>query len=395
MKRAIVLNVGDLTTTKRRILENFRSKALNLANSLLSKRTSKKLMDLHNATYSSSKKTTSFNSQVICDIERNVIKSKGRKIKNVTVKFNIPRNCKIFSTRTNFFVKLGIYPGVRVAVPIRQDECFQRYQILIADGWKCKTFGLISSMRLVAYFSKEKEITERKNVLGIDVNAKHFAVSVVSPKGKILYQTYLGKHIWRMRKQILKRRGFLQSVGNERSLKKLRRKERDYVWTNLGQMIREIIKIAKKYDAEISIEKLRRFKPKSKKFNKDVMRMPFFKFREILQSRCFDNNVPLKIVDSWHTSKWCYRCGAVGKGHSANYSIFRCKKCGFTANADRKASVNIAVKSLLERNSTPDQEVFQISNRRVPVNGLLRRNEVDLFDGVVQSNQPIESLSMG
>ncbi|MCL4365118.1 hypothetical protein M1590_02215, partial [Candidatus Marsarchaeota archaeon] len=52
------------------------------------------------------------------------------------------------------------------------------------------------------------------------------------------------------------------------------------------------------------------------------------------------------------------------------------KKCGVVVNSDRKASLNIAIKSLLERRDTTNHNTLQISNRRVPVNGLVRPDAV-------------------
>ncbi len=61
----------------------------------------------------------------------------------------------------------------------------------------------------------------------------------------------------------------------------------------------------------------------------------------------------------------------------SNYALYTCKACGITVNSDRKSSLAIAVKSLLERNvnqglTKPD--FFQISRRRPPVTviGLFR-----------------------
>ena len=332
-------------------------------------------MQFHRKTLSVSRKNTSFNVQVRCSLIRDAWKKKADKVDGLTVKFNVPRNCKTFSTKSNFFVELGTYPRNRIAIPIKQNRNYRRFQDLIENDWICKTFGLTTDLQIVAYFSKEKEIPERKNILGIDVNAKHFAVSVISPEGKVIYQTYLGKHIWVRRKKIMERRAMLQSLNAVKKLEILKHKERDFVDTNLGQMVREIIRIANRFDADISIERLERFKTKGRRFNKTVMRIPFFKFSQILEQRCFDHNISLNIIDSWHTSKWCSHCGAVGNGHSSNYSLFKCK-CGQVVNSDRKASLAIAVKSLLERKghtSNPDIPI-QISERRVPVNGLLRPN---------------------
>jgi IS605 OrfB family transposase len=401
MQRAILLqNVA--TKSKINILNDFSRKAAQMSNFLLDKKWNRETCDwvdsfneFHAKVYSASKTNTSFNSQIICDIERNVFRKETVKIDRTTVKFNVPRNCKTFSTKANFFVEFRMYPRNRLAIPVKKNRNWQRYSSLIGNGWVCKTYGLTSDGQIVAYLSKEKEIPSRKNVLGIDVNAKPFAVSVFSPEGKVLYQTYFGKHIWVKRKKIMARRALLQSLKAGKKLKSLRKAESDFVKTNLGQMVREIIILAKRFDADIAIENLKRFSPKGKRFNRKVMRIPFFKFKGILEQRCFDNDIHLDIVDSWHTSKWCSHCGAVAKkGHDANYSLFRCKECAQVVNSDRKASLAVAVKSLLERNSHTANQVcsVQISSRRVPVNGLLRSDEAGKLRSVNRIYRPKESL---
>jgi hypothetical protein len=66
---------------------------------------------------------------------------------------------------------------------------------------------LTSRLEIVAYLSKEEiEIPLRKNVLGVDVNSKCFAVSVISPEGKVLHQDYFGKDIWERRKKLFERK---------------------------------------------------------------------------------------------------------------------------------------------------------------------------------------------
>jgi IS605 OrfB family transposase len=391
MKRAILLQTLA-TKSKNNRLNEFIDKALNEYNRLLSEREGcKRFMEFHHKTLSTCKANTSFNIQIVCSLIRDAWKKKTDKVNGLAVKFNVPRNCKTFRTKSNFFVDLGVYPRNRIAIPIKQNRNYQRFQDLINNGWVCKTFGLTTDLQIVAYLSKDKEIPQRKNIMGIDINAKYFAISIISPKGKVLYQTYLGKHIWIRRKKIMERRAKLQSMNAKRKLKRIKNYERNFIKTNLGQVVREIIKLAIKYDADIAIEKLKRFKPIGRRANKIIMRVPFYKFKQILEQRCFDNNIKLNIVDSWHTSKWCSHCGAVADGHSSNYSLFKCK-CGQIVNSDRKSSLAIAVKSLLERKhiSNPDISV-QISKRRVLVSGLLRPNAVGSLCSVNHSYQPMES----
>ena len=384
MERAILLQINPTTAKRVRLLE-FERKATELANFIIGKKVS--LYEFHNSPlYRECKDSSGFNTQVVTAISRIAVKTKGTAIKHITVKFNVPRNCKTFDKSVPF-IKLGIYPRKSVAVPIVRNGCWQRYESLLKDGWICKTYGLTSDLQIVAYLSKEKAIEPRKNMLGIDINAKFIAASVVSDRGKVLYQTYFGKNIWIKRKDIMRRRSIMQSNGNFDALRRLKHREYDFVETNIGQMVKEIMNLAIRFNADVSIEKLRRFKSMGKRFNRTAMRIPFYKIKQVLMSRCFDNSITLNIVDSWHTSKWCPKCGAVGKGHDiSNYALFRCK-CGLIVNSDRKASYAIAVKCLLERKDSINHKTFQISNRSGLVNDHL------LPDAVVEPIVAVRHVS--
>ncbi len=393
MKRSVLLQTCA-TDSKKNVLKAVLSTATSEFNRLWDERDfCLKFMDFHKKVYSTCKETTSFNSQIVCDIERSVWRSKG-KSKGVTLKFNVPRNCKTFDMAMPF-VKFSLFSRNPISIPVVKNRNFQRYSDMIKSGWTCKTYGLTSRLEIVAYLSKdEPELPEKKNVIGIDFNAKRIAVSVISPANKVLCQTYFGLNIWVKRKSMMRRRSLMQSSMNFSGLHRLRARESNFIDTNLGQMVKEITELALKYDADIAIEKLKRFRSKGRRFNKIVMRMPFLKFKEILASRCFDKNITLNIIDAWHTSKFCNHCGAVGKGHdSRNYALFRCKECGVVMNSDRNASRNVALKCLLERRDILNRKSPQISNMGGLVNGLRKMSdEAGLIQVVVQrSNLLMES----
>jgi IS605 OrfB family transposase len=381
--RTILLQT-EATNSKLAVLSEFQRRATRCINWLFSRRASLRksqtsLSEFWRLVGKETKNSTGFNSQVVCDLVRFALRFKGDAVNNVTVRFNVPRNCKTFATRGFFFVEIGLYPRKRVALPIRRNRNLERFFGLLQGGWSCSSFGLTPTLQVAAYLAKNQaEPAQGMNLLGVDVNAKQFAYSVVTPQGKILRQGYLGKHIWIKRKGLMRRRAHLQSIGNARKLQRMRGIEADFVRTNLGQVVREVVGLAKAYDACIVIEKLRRFLPKGRRFNKKAMSIPFYAVRQILEARCFDKGIALNAVNPWHTSKWCIRCGAVNAGHSANYSVFRCAKCGLAMNADRKASVAIAVKALLDRKGYPGGKTFQISGRRVPVVALLKSNEASV-----------------
>ena len=375
MNRAVLLQT-EATASKSRTMRDFVRRSLLCSNWLLSERKpGESAASLQKRTLHEAKRRFGFNVQVVCALVRGVTRTEGSSIRGVTVKFNVPRNCKTFRTRGFSFVELGMYPGRRLAVPIRRNRDWDRFSGLLGSGWTCKTYGQTPGLDVVAYLSKEEEgggLTPRRNVIGIDINAKNFAYTVLAPGGDVLKQGYLGQRIWLRKRRFEERRALLQSLNSLKKLKRMRHRQRDYVRTNVGQLVREVILLAKRFDADVSIENLSRFKPKGRVFNRKVMTIPFYLFRRILESRCFDSGIMLNRVDPYHTSKWCTRCGAVGAGHAGGscYSLFRCKECGLVMNSDRKASVAVAAKTLLERRG---QGPLQISGRRVPVSGLLRR----------------------
>jgi transposase len=387
MQRAILLQ-ADVTRRKAAIVHKFSGEALSLANRLLQRRKSNRLMDLHRETYLASRQAAGFNSQVVCDIERSVARSKGKAMKAITVKFNVPRNCRTFNTKSRFFVKLGLYPRQQVPIPIKENRNLQRYIHLVKTGWTSKTYGLTSRGEIVAFLAKgEEALPTGRSVTGVDVNSKCFAASVLDQDGRVLKQVYLGKDIWVRRKRIMLRRARLESLADRgshrarRSLQKLNTRERNFVRNRVGEVVRDITNLAKRFDAGIAIESLKRFTPKGSKYNREVLRMPFNLFRRNLEARCLDKEICLEDEDPWHTSKWCSHCGAVAaSGHSyTNYAVFKCPRCGQVVNSDRKASLAVAVKSLLVRRKNEAaytrRGFFQFTRRPVPVNGLMRSDD--------------------
>jgi IS605 OrfB family transposase len=374
VKRAILLQT-EATGHKLGSLRAFVEEATECSNWILSKRIPKEsATDLQARVLQEAKEEYGFNVQVVCSLARGLAKSKSDVVAGMTVKFNVPRNCKTFRTKGFFFVELGVYPRQRLAIPLRRNRNLDRFFGLLGSGWTCKTLGLTPSLEIVAYLSKEEEqLRPRRNVLGIDINAKNFAYTVLTHDGEILKQGYLGQQIWVKKRHFEERRAMLQSLNALKKLKRMRHRQRNYVKTNIGQLVREVVILAKKHGADISIENLRRFKPMGRKFNRKVMTIPFYLFRRTLEARCFDNGITLNKEDAYHTSKWCSHCGAVGKGHDGSvYALFRCRECGQVVNADRKASLAVAVKTLSLRSGFPNQNTLQISGRRVPVNGLFR-----------------------
>ena len=79
-----------------------------------------------------------------------------------------------------------------------------------------------------------------------------------------------------------------------------------------------------------------------------------------IEQKCEANCVCLHYVEPRYTSQTCPRCGNVGKGNRDGV-LFRCTSCGYEANADLNASINILNRFRQEKPSyladiVPDME---------------------------------------
>ena len=71
-------------------------------------------------------------------------------------------------------------------------------------------------------------------------------------------------------------------------------------------------------------------------------------WRKAIEQKCEANCVYLHYVEPKYTSQTCPRCGNVDKGNRDGV-LFRCTSCGYEANADLNASINILNRFRQER----------------------------------------------
>ena len=60
------------------------------------------------------------------------------------------------------------------------------------------------------------------------------------------------------------------------------------------------------------------------------------------------NGGNLVIVPAAYTSRTCHQCGHVAKGNRDSQAVFRCVECGYEANADVNAAMNILGRALVK-----------------------------------------------
>jgi len=411
LRKCILLNSVKLTSRKQEIFDSFFAEYLRVLNETLKHLSdAKSSTHLHHLTYSNMRETSFLPSDVVQEARKDVWarrKTINDGFKRCSIRINKRWFKLVISERDNPCFKITYSPHKFFVVPIRLDNQLDRFNTFLEDGWSFKNISLLRDGKIAVVLEKEfpDPVNGRRFVIGVDVGSSTLAaVTILDAKtSKVEKQLYFGRDVAQKQRKYLERRRKLQSYTDKgfgkakKYLKRLKHKQENFVKTRSGQVVKEILNLAKSYNVSIAIEKLS-IKGRKNKFNKKanrkINRIPYARFREFLGSNCEQNGIPLQIVDAYHTSKWCPHCGAVNNGHqSGNYALYKCKKCGMLVNSDRKASLAIAVKSVLER--TPQDLTkpcfVQISNTRVPVNGLVRPDADGSTFAVQYTDHPMES----
>lgn len=325
-------------------------------------------------------------SQISNDLFKDAVAilNNGGKVRKVTIPYNIPRSGN-FGTTANGNPVISIATlNERIAIPVAMDGAYQRYKALLEQGYETSFFRL-SHSNIYVTLKREFPVQEDyEAVLGVDIGVKRLAaVSIINHEGRILKQIYLGQDVGDRQRNISIRRSKLRSYADKGSryakaaLRKLRKEESDYTMTRCWQVAHEIVKVAEQYNALIAIEDLKGLKSArgNKKGNRKAKRMPYSKIRVALESVAGQKGILIVAVYPRGTSHSCSRCGAKG---IRNKATFKCPNCGYEANADRNASVNIAIRAGMKY---PKTKGFfaQSSDGNLSVNrGALAHDEVGL-----------------
>lgn len=81
---------------------------------------------------------------------------------------------------------------------------------------------------------------------------------------------------------------------------------------------------------------------KNRHLSKSVAQQKFFEFRTKLNSKCNEYGIELRIADRFYpSSKTCHNCGCVKSDLKLSDRIYTCSECGYTADRDFNASLNL------------------------------------------------------
>ncbi len=393
LRKCLPLNTLVLTERKNRSLrqtyQTFRTIAIE-ARQIMKQHHPQSRRQLHTLTYKAFRTRFPIASQLIIEATSYAWSRRNseRRTDNVVVRFDLrlhsfKRTWKgraILALRSNY---------ERIFLPLAKDGSYSRLLEHLKRGWRVSSIVMKDNLRLFAVIARDEPTpVQGSNVLGLDVNAARIAITITNRSGKVLRQLYLGRELQRRQIHFEERRAKLQHVRDSMpsgkaglKLKRLAKKQWNYTYTRIWQVSKQIVDLARSYDADIAIEKLRNLHKRKhewrKRQRKKTNRIPYALISHALRHHAAMGGHALLMVDPAFTSQTCPRCGNITRRNRANWAYFRCTVCGFEANSDRVGSLNICRRAARLNLVFPRTSIngSQIPVTEAPVSGLVERDE--------------------
>lgn len=194
----------------------------------------------------------------------------------------------------------------------------------------------------------DKSLIDVDNYLGIDVGIVNIAVDSTG-------EIFSGTTVNNMRKQHNRVRKNLQSKGTKsakRLLKKRRRKEHNFVTDTNHCISKKIVEKAQTLQMGIAMEDLTHIRKNTEKTVPKAQRnqhssWAFYQLRSFVTYKAERAGIPFVLVNPKDTSRECPGCHYISKANRPDRDHFICQACGYAANADYIASVNISRRAVV------------------------------------------------
>ena len=207
-----------------------------------------------------------------------------------------------------------------------------------------------------------QQVKSENKVLGIDRGCKHIAVLSNN-------KFFNSKELLRVKNKYNYLRKKLQSKGTKSSKRLLRRlsgKENRFTRDVNHQISKQIVNLP--FDTFV-LEKLNiKLKKKNgKEFNKILSNWSWKQLETFLSYKAELSGKKVCFVDARYTSQKCSICGYTAKSNRKSQSLFTCKRCSLTLNADINASRNIKQNYLTTLGISSSSRVFSITQTSHPI----------------------------
>jgi len=191
----------------------------------------------------------------------------------------------------------------------------------------------------------DEPIKAPTDVLGVDLGIKKIAVCSNGTK-------FTGEQIQSVRNRYHALRQRLQSKGTrsaKRRLKKISGREKRFQKDVNHRISKQIASLANQHSSAIALEDLTNIRKTArhrKRFRRIFHRWAFFQLRQFISYKAQMSGIQVILVDPAYTSQICSQCGSFGIRNAEHFS---CPFCGFFADADYNASLNIRSRAVVNQ----------------------------------------------
>jgi putative transposase len=159
--------------------------------------------------------------------------------------------------------------------------------------------------------------------------------------------SYSGEEVEKVRAHYTGLKGALQHAGTESAKKHLRKlsgREARFKKQTNHVISKELVVVAKDTKRAIALEDLRGIRSRTTVRHEQRGRhgkWAFNQLRAFIEYKAKVAGVPVLMVDPRNTSRECPKCHNSDKRNRVSQSEFKCRRCGYEANADYVGALNI------------------------------------------------------
>jgi len=239
--------------------------------------------------------------------------------------------------------------GKRIKLPYRCKKPLSDFELSCQSEL---TFDKIKNKFFVTFFAETSEAVPMpvKQFLGVDLGIVNLATCSDG-------ETFSGEKVDNYRIKITSLKARLQEKGTKsakRHLVKISKKETNYKKDVNHCISKKLVQKAKTLGVGLKLEDLN-FKKKvpqkswtktQKDNNARRSKWAFFQLRQYVDYKAKLSGVPVLYINPAFTSQKCSTCGHTCEENRLTQAEFKCVSCGFEANADFNASINISRASI-------------------------------------------------
>jgi IS605 OrfB family transposase len=192
----------------------------------------------------------------------------------------------------------------------------------------------------------EAQLVSAQDFLGVDLGIVNLATTSEG-------QVFSGQQVDAIRERYTGLKARLQSCGSvsaKRHLKKISGQEGRFKRNTNHMISKKIVQSAQRHQKAIALEELSGFRKTVRKSQKERFgKWAFGQLASYIEYKAKITGIEVVKVNPRNTSRTCSECGHCEKLNRKSQSVFKCRSCGHSVNADLNAAINIAARALVNR----------------------------------------------